>query len=300
MIDIAKEQRRSKIVAMLRGYVGMEYGDTATGLIAEFEALVGEPYKTQEEESAENVQAVKEQRQQRIEAQLDTDRQIIADAVANGFMQCRAIRDALGWDRPNSKGVYHSSLQVALHWIEKAGEEVVFLIPDGITNVTKSERTGCYPDVFERVLAAKNEYYAALDARDAKSWADAEEAKAEFDRQKAESAAHLGRDRIERDEQRRQSDSERDARLYVKRYNELIGYGLEPDYVTEALGEPPEGVDTADLNTPESHQESTEAEIIAAMRAYTGPMNKRGTYPKGEFMGLRGKAKRELWDRRNE
>ena len=36
------------------------------------------------------------------------------------------------------------------------------------------------------------------------------------------------------------------------------------------------------------------------MREYTGPMNKRGTYPKGEFMGLRGKAKRELWDRRNQ
>ena len=28
------------------------------------------------------------------------------------------------------------------------------------------------------------------------------------------------------------------------------------------------------------------------MRAYIGPMNKRGTYPKGAFMGLRGKAKR--------
>ena len=25
-------------------------------------------------------------------------------------------------------------------------------------------------------------------------------------------------------------------------------------------------------------------------------MNRRGTYPKGPFMGLRGKAKRELWD----
>ena len=28
------------------------------------------------------------------------DRQIIAEAKANGFMDCRAIRDALGWDKP--------------------------------------------------------------------------------------------------------------------------------------------------------------------------------------------------------
>ena len=66
-------------------------------------------------------------------------------------MDCRAIRDALGWDKANANGVYHSSLQVAFHWIEEADEEVVYLIPDGITNVTKSERTGCYPDVFARV-----------------------------------------------------------------------------------------------------------------------------------------------------
>ena len=51
-----------------------------------------------------------------------------------------------------------SSLGVAHHWIEKAGEEVVYLIPDGITDVTKSERTGCYPDSFARVLAAKEEW----------------------------------------------------------------------------------------------------------------------------------------------
>ena len=42
-----------------------------------------------------------------------------------------------------------------------------------------------------------------------------------------------------------------------------------------------------------------EEAILAAMRNFPGPMNKKGTYPKGEFMGLRGKAKRELWDRRN-
>ena len=49
---------------------------------------------------------------------------------------------------------------VAYRWIEDAGEEVVYLIPDGITDVTKSERTGCYADVFARVLAYKEAVYA--------------------------------------------------------------------------------------------------------------------------------------------
>ena len=57
--------------------------------------------------------------------------------------------------------------------------------------------------------------------------------------------------------------------------------------------------------TPWSEREGTgsaenrapvdEETILQAMREYTGPMNKKGTYPKGPFMGVRGKRKRELW-----
>ena len=187
------------------------------------------------------------------QALYDADLALIADAKANGFMDAKAIRDGLGWDKPGPNGSYYDSIGVADRWVREAGEEFVILIPDGEmymlgdppkrVTIPKAERIGVYPDVFERVLAAKNAYYAALDARDAQSWADAEEAKAEHERRKAENAAQLERERIERDEQRRQSDSERDARLYVKRYNEFIGYGLEPDYITAAIGEPPEGVD---------------------------------------------------------
>ena len=99
--------------------------------------------------------AAKEQRQRRLEELWLADHSdLIADAKANGFMDCRAIRDALGWDKPGPNGnSYYSSMEVAFRWIEDAGEEVVYLIPDGITDVTKSERTGCYPDVFARVLA---------------------------------------------------------------------------------------------------------------------------------------------------
>ena len=144
----AQERRRAFIVARLNGYVPWEPGDTEESLKAAHLELTGEVYRSQKEEQAANVEAAKEQRQQRIEAQLDGDRAYHRRAAkANGFMDCRAIRDALGWDKPNANGVYHSSMQVAFHWIEEADEEVVYLIPDGITNVTKSERTGCYPDV---------------------------------------------------------------------------------------------------------------------------------------------------------
>ena len=47
---------------------------------------------------------------------------------------------------------------VAYRWLRDAGEAVVYLIPDGRTHVTKSERTGCYPDAFARVLAYKEAY----------------------------------------------------------------------------------------------------------------------------------------------
>ena len=94
--------------------------------------------------------------EQRKGDEMTADRQIINEAKDNGFMDCRAIRDALGWDKPGPTGRWYSSMGVAYRWLRDAGEEVVYLIPDGITHVTKSERTGCYPDVFARVLAYKN------------------------------------------------------------------------------------------------------------------------------------------------
>ena len=49
---------------------------------------------------------------------------------------------------------------VAYRWLREAGEEVVYLIPDGYTDVPKTKRTGCYPDAFARVLAYKEAVYA--------------------------------------------------------------------------------------------------------------------------------------------
>ena len=197
---------------------------------------------------------------------MDGDRQIIADAKANGFLDCRAVRDGLGWDKPNANGSYYSSLEVAFRWIEEADEEVVFLIPDGITDVTKSERTGCYPDAFAHVLAYKEEYYADLAVREKKSWDDALAQKYAFDKQKADElaaliarqeAASISRE-VERATRYAQIDAARDAEI-----QQPHSRGRGGGRTAHRRGNPRQ-----------------------AMREYTGPMNLRGTYPKGPFMGL--------------
>ena len=65
------------------------------------------------------------------QALYDADLALIADATANGFMNARAIRDGLGYDKPGPTGRYYSSIQTADKAIRGAGEEFVILIPDG-------------------------------------------------------------------------------------------------------------------------------------------------------------------------
>ena len=275
----AREKRRASIVARLHGYTPWQTGDTEEALKAEYEALTGEAYRSREEEQAANLEAAKERRQQRIETQLDSDRQIISDAKAKGFMDCLAIRNALGWDKPRPDGSYYSSLQVAYRWIEDAGYEVVYLIPDGITDVTKSERTGCYPDVFARVLAYKNAIYA--------------------ERAHEEWLANMAT-AVENREKYGAQTKYMDWDAYIE------GLGPEPpapDQAVLALADDRAAARKATLQAMRtataSRAAANEESYLQAMREYTGPLNKRG-YPKGEFMGLRGKAKRDLWDRRNE
>ena len=247
------------IVAKLHGYIALYYGETEEGLKAQFLALTGETYRNQEEEQAANLEAAKERRQLRIEAQSNTDHQIIADAKTNGFMDCRAIRDALGWDKPNAKGVYHSSLQVAFHWIEEADEEVVYLIPDGITDVTKSERTGCYPDVFARVLAAKEKWDADRAAREKKSWDDAQAAKDAYDKQKADDLVELIARQEAASVQRSVEQSKRYAQIYAARDAEIQRLIAEAEETEEQV-------------IPADRRES----IIAALRSYVGPLTRNG------------------------
>ena len=65
------------------------------------------------------------------QALYDADLAIIADATANGFMDAKAIRDGLGYDKPGPTGRYYSSIETADNYIRRAGEEFVILIPDG-------------------------------------------------------------------------------------------------------------------------------------------------------------------------
>ena len=279
----ARERLRGYIVAKLHGYISLEFGETEGQLKARFLELTGEAYRNQEEEQAANLEAAKERRQLRIEAQSNADHQIIADAKANGFMDCRAIRDALGWDKPNAKGVYHSSLQVAFHWIEEADEEVVYLIPDGITDVTKSERTGCYPDVFARVLAAKEKWDADRAAREKKSWDDAQAAKDAFDKQKADELVELIAQQEAASVQRSVEQSKRYAQIYAARDAEIQRLIAEAE-------ETEEQVIPADRR----------AFIIAALRSYNGPLTRNGLPNRralNEHAGFKieGWEKRECW-----
>ena len=211
--------------------------------------------------------------EQRKADEATADRQIIEEAEANGFMACRAIRDALGWDKPGPNGNYYSSMGVAYRWLRDAGEEVVYLIPDGPTDVTKSERTGCWPDVFARVLAYKE---AHVERRRHAEWV-------------ANTAS---------------------AQVLVDWYaNTTIPrerWLFDPAQAFDGVGAEPVWDDAVLLSVEDRkaaklvEEEEGILEATAIMREYTGPMNRRGTYPKGPFMGLRGKAKRELWDRRND
>ena len=280
----AREKRRGSIVAKLHGYTPMEDGDTEESLQAEYLEITGEAYRSQEEEQADNVRAAKERRQQRIEAQLDGDLAVIAAAKANGFMDCRAIRDALGYDKPRPNGSYLSSLQVAFHWIEEADEEVVYLIPDGITDVTKSERTGCSPDVFARVLAAKEEWDADRAAREQKSWDDAQAAKDAFDKQKAdELAAIIAQQNADR-RARATERAERYAQLDAARDAEIERLIAESDAEDE----------------PRTIPADRRAAIVADLRTYIGPLTKnRLPTRKGlnDHAGykIEGWEKRECW-----
>ena len=127
----------------------------------------------------------------------------------------------------------------------------------------------------------KEAYYADLAAREKKSWDDAQAAKDAFDKQKADELAELIAWQDAERAQRAFDRAERYAQIDVARDAEIQLLIAEAE------------ADDAQVITPERR-----ASILEAMREYAGPMNRRGTYPKGPFMGLRGKAKRELWDAR--
>ena len=154
--QIARERRRSSIVARLRGFSPFNTGDTVLALKAEHLELTGESYRTAEEEALSSSESRREARDAKYQEAFDAAMEEIAIAKGAGFMDCRTIRDALGFDKPKPNGSPYSSMGVAYRWIEDAGEKVVYILPDGgmyyiggvRKTIPKAERTGCFADVF--------------------------------------------------------------------------------------------------------------------------------------------------------
>ena len=141
----------------LHGYDAYEESRATqrNALKAEYEALTGEAYRSREEEQADNLEAAKERRQQRIETQLDSDRQIIADAKANGFKDCVEVFETRSdGSIPSTprrySGATRSRCRPPLGFRAPAWK-FVFIIPDGRPHghTPRTKRTGCYPDALD-------------------------------------------------------------------------------------------------------------------------------------------------------
>ena len=291
----AKERQRSSIVAKLHGYTPFDEGDTEESLKAEYFEITGEAYRTQEEEVAEQAAAQRERRDVEEQARMDVDLKTISDAVAEGFMDCKAVRDALGFDGLKPNGAHYDSVGVAYRFIGVSGETVVHLIPnDGRAYYINGERkkislalrTGIWPDAFPSVLAYKEKWDADRAAREQQSWDDAQAKKDAFDKQKADELAEL----IARQEaalaQRAAEQTERYAQLDAARDAEILLLIAEADAAD------------AQIMTPERKEQ-----VTAKLRSYVAaglPLNRHGLPPKAALneyagFGIEGWEKRECW-----
>ena len=160
---MVKEKRRAKLVAMLHGYTPMETDATRDSLIAEYEALMGEPYRTREEEASEAREVTIQRGKQRKIDQLAADLLAIKEATAKGFMNSMIIVRTLFPDRFPDRPV---KFDAAYRWMRNVELDVVYIVPDGITDVRKSERTGCWASDFPKILAYKTAYYQQIAVND--------------------------------------------------------------------------------------------------------------------------------------
>ena len=81
-----------------------------------------------------------------------TDLELIAEARDNGFMNAVEIMKSWDWGNYAWHGIFF--------WIRGAGEDAVVVVPDGPTDIRKSQRVGLYPDSYAEVTAYKDAWYA--------------------------------------------------------------------------------------------------------------------------------------------
>ena len=222
------------------------------------------------------------EREAEVAAQLKEEHDAIQVAKSTGFMDCRDIRDALGYDQPNpGTGEPYSAIGVAYRWIKDAGEAISYpLEEDGRRITSLTYRSGCHVVAFPHILEVKEAYYAALNAASQKSWDDAQRAKDAFDKQKAdELAALIARQDADR-EARATERAERYAQLDAARDLEIQRLIAEAEPFIPAM---------------------RRLAIIAALRSYTGPLTKNGL-PKRKALNdhakftIQGWEKRECWE----
>ena len=170
-------------------------------------------------------------------------RETIKEATADGFMDCKVIVRALFADRFPDRPVRWDA---AYRWLADVDVNVVYIAPDGDTDVPKAERTGCWAGAFPKVLAYKTAYYQQIALND-----------------------------------------------WTRNVEGAVAAGLTQEDAEDMMGpRPPEPeffVDTAWKATgtkakervPQSTEmveraESQDRRLLAAMRDWTGPVNKKG------------------------
>ena len=229
-----------------------------------------------------------EEREAEVAAQLEEEHEALRAAKANGWMDCRDIRDALGYSHINpGTGDFYSPMGVAYRWMRDAGVGIAYpLEEDGRRITSLTYRSGCNGADFWHILEVKEAYYAEIAAREKKSWDDAQKAKDDFDRQKAEDLAALILKQTEERAAQAAEQAERYAEIDAARDAEIRLLIAEADAAD------------AQIMAPERKER-----VKAALRHYilAGlPLNRNGLPPRkmlNDHAGFRieGWEKRECW-----
>ena len=244
-----KESRRASLMAQLRGYVPMEEGATDASHRTEYLALMGEPYRSAQDEAAEQIEVQRVAREAREAAEHQAELDLVATEKANGFQDCYDLKRALGFGVQTS---WHS----VYHWVEGAGLRVITIVPDGRTDISKPLRTGIYEADVQLVVDYREAYLQEI-----------------RDRQHAANVAQAMNGGLTREE----------AEEVITRISEAPTARRETNEPQPTSGTPVQQVmqEAAQRRAGIAEEQAVAAEdldvaMMDAMESYTGPRTKRG------------------------
>ena len=119
------------MVAKIYGYVPMADGETEAGLYAEYEALMGKPLPNRQDELNRIRDDALAKRADRLAH--DSDRTGTSGRGRDGQRLPGLLRGP-GSTRLRGRGQFY----VAYRWIEEAGFQIVYVVPDGSTTIKKA------------------------------------------------------------------------------------------------------------------------------------------------------------------